>query len=268
VCSFERIDCLDDEPVLLQLLHEVQANKVILDIGGDRGLPALTSILDALERVSIDWIFVKSQLMLEAAILHLARHFPVRRPSAETSALAESSNNTSDGCAAAGNLTIGLVVNEKGHMLPQTTGGCIAQVCTEPEQHQQQQPQQQLQQQSQHPQPQQQQQQQQPQQPPQQQEKLRLDKESLGGAQNADAAVGVHGAASSKKTHKRQRCGTDRPSKKHRGTLPAQLLWRWKAHDMPLAWDLTARDEAYQGGLVREGLAVVLKHSEWWAQQV
>lgn len=235
-CRFERIDCLDDEPVLLQLLHEVRANKVILDIGGDRGLPALTSIVDALQRVSIDWIFVKSQLMLEAAVLHLAKHFPVHRAVSQTQSL----SSLSPSCFQCASTT---AMEDLTSCLPEKTGSvAIVAIRDRPAQAPV------LLQQQQH-----------------QQERQRLDDDCCQRGQDADTLV----SGSLGKAEKRPCAGTQRVAKKQRGCLvPPQVLWRWKASDMPRAWDLTARIEVQREGLVREGLAVVVRSSEWWEEQV
>ena len=76
-CRFVRLDAIAEQPALLQLLREVQANKVVLDVGGDRALPDVLHILAALQRAAVPWVFVKSEALLQAALDHLRLISPV-----------------------------------------------------------------------------------------------------------------------------------------------------------------------------------------------
>lgn len=71
LCRFQQADCLDDEAAVLQLLRRRGANKALVDIGGNRAGPALAAILSALQHAGIQWIYVKCEALLEAALDHM-----------------------------------------------------------------------------------------------------------------------------------------------------------------------------------------------------
>lgn len=60
----------------MRLLRETGATTALVDIGGDRGLPAVAAVVALLQGVGVPRILVKCQAMLESALAHMQRVSP------------------------------------------------------------------------------------------------------------------------------------------------------------------------------------------------